>query len=284
MSKQVFVADTILTASEMNTLQGNDYNQTVSTKTASYTLVAADKGTKIVMNSASATTITVNTSLFSAGDTLTILNIAAGVCTVTAGTATVSTTGSLALAQYGGGTLYFTSAGVSVFQADGVTAGMTCVKAQTTFTASSSITADNIFTSTYANYLVLFTFDASGAINLNMRLRVGGVDNSTAASYARQSIEVDNTTVTGFRGTSAEFLLGGGSTTGPSTVALNLFQPAVADETLFQCNNQKQVTNPILFLNYAFHNQSTAYDGFNIFPASGTITGYYAVYGYSKAV
>ena len=115
MAIQTFVADTILTAAQMNALQGNDYNQTVSTKTASYTLVAADKGTRVVMNSASATTITVNTSLFAAGDTLTILNIAAGVCTVTAGTATVSTTGSLALAQNGGGTLYFTSAGVAIF-------------------------------------------------------------------------------------------------------------------------------------------------------------------------
>jgi hypothetical protein len=83
-------------------------------------LVAADAGTKIVMNSASATTITVNTSLFAAGDTLTILNIGAGVSTVTAGTATVSTTGTLALVQNAGGTLYFTSAGVSVFLADGV--------------------------------------------------------------------------------------------------------------------------------------------------------------------
>ena len=286
MAIQTFVADTILTAAQMNALQGNDYNQTVSTKTASYTLVAADKGTKIVMNAgATSTAITVNTSLFSAGDTLTILNTStSGTCTVTAGTATVASAGSLALGLNQGGTLYFTSAGVSVFQADGVTAGMTCVKAQTTFTASSSVTADNIFTSTYANYLVLFTFDASGAVNLNMRLRVGGVDNSTAASYARQSLEVDGTGVAGFRGTGAEFLLGAGSTTGPSTTALNLFQPAVADETLFQCNSQKQVTNPILFLNYAFHNQSTAYDGFNIFPASGTITGYYAVYGYSKAV
>ncbi len=43
MAIQTFVADTILTAAQMNALQGNDYNQTVSTKTASYTLVAADK-------------------------------------------------------------------------------------------------------------------------------------------------------------------------------------------------------------------------------------------------
>jgi len=67
------------------------------------------------MNSASATTITVNTSLFSAGDTLILQNISTGVCTVTAGTATVSTAGSLAIPQNGSGILYFTSAGVSIF-------------------------------------------------------------------------------------------------------------------------------------------------------------------------
>ena len=125
MARQTFTAAQVLTAAQMTALQSNDFNQTVSTKTASYTLVAADAGTKVVMNSASATTITVNTSLFTAGDNLTLLNIGAGVCTLTAGTATVSSLGTLALAQYAGGTLYFTSAGVSVFQADGGAAGIT---------------------------------------------------------------------------------------------------------------------------------------------------------------
>jgi len=118
MAIQSFSVGQVLTSAQMSALQLNDYNQTVSTKTANYVLVATDAGTKIVMNSASATTITVNTSLFAAGDTLTILNIGAGVCTITAGTATVSSATSLLLVQYGGGTLYFTSAGVSVFQAD----------------------------------------------------------------------------------------------------------------------------------------------------------------------
>jgi hypothetical protein len=99
----------------MTTLQANDYNQTVSAKVASYVLVAADAGTRITMSNASATTVTVNTALFTAGDTLTITNIGAGVCTITAGTATVSTAGSLALNQYDSGTLYFTSTGVSIW-------------------------------------------------------------------------------------------------------------------------------------------------------------------------
>jgi hypothetical protein len=84
-------------------------------KTASYVLVAADAGTVVQMNSASATTITVNTALFEAGDTVQIQNVGAGVCTVTAGTATVSTAGSLGLSQYEGGQLYFTSTSASIF-------------------------------------------------------------------------------------------------------------------------------------------------------------------------
>ena len=111
-----FVSGTVLTASQLN----STFNIPTTTKTASHTLVAADAGTRVIMNSASATTITVNTSIFAASDVVEIQNIGAGICTITAGTATVSTTGSLALAQNGSGRLVFTAAGTSIFQADGV--------------------------------------------------------------------------------------------------------------------------------------------------------------------
>ena len=116
MSKQTFTTGQVLTAAQMTSLQqtallGGD----ASAKTASYTLVADDAGTAISMSNASATTITVNTGLFAAGDIVTILNLGAGVCTITAGTATVATSGSLALAQNQGGVLRFTSASASIF-------------------------------------------------------------------------------------------------------------------------------------------------------------------------
>lgn len=138
MSKQTFTAGNVLTAAEMNTLQTNDFNQTVSTKTASYVLVADDKGTRVVMNSGSATTITVNNSVFEAGDSLRIQNIGSGACTITAGTATVATTGKLELAQYGGGELYFTSASSAIFFPFGGAATM--IKKVDRFTASGSWT------------------------------------------------------------------------------------------------------------------------------------------------
>lgn len=116
MAKQTFTTGQVLTAAQMTSLQqtamlGGD----ASAKVASYVLVAADAGTAISMSNGSATTITVNSGLFAAGDIVTIINLGAGVCTITAGTATVTTSGSLALAQNQGGVLRFTSASAAIF-------------------------------------------------------------------------------------------------------------------------------------------------------------------------
>lgn len=133
MAKQTFTTGQVLTAAQMTSLQQTAMSGgAASAKVASYVLVAADGGTAISMTNASSTTITVNTGLFAAGDTVTIVNLGAGVCTVTAGTATVSTSGSLVLAQNQGGILYFTSASAALFlqfatpasgDIEGVTAG-----------------------------------------------------------------------------------------------------------------------------------------------------------------
>lgn len=115
MAKQTFTTGQVLTAAQVNSLQTNDFNQTVSVKTAAYTLVAADKGTRIEFNTSGSVTCTVNTGLFDAGDTLIIQNRGAGAVTITAGTATVNTSATLVLSQYDAGTLYFVSASAAIF-------------------------------------------------------------------------------------------------------------------------------------------------------------------------
>ena len=156
MAKQTFTTGQVLTAAQMTSLQQTAMGGGAATaKTASYTLVAADAGTTVIMNSASATTITVNTSLFSAGDTVFIQNIGAGVSTITPGTATVNTASSLALAQYESGNLYFTAAGASIFsKADGAAAGggkvLQVVNATTTTstTVATAVYTDTTLTAT----------------------------------------------------------------------------------------------------------------------------------------
>jgi len=151
MAIQDFTAGQILTATQMDDLQANDYNWTVSNKTDSYVLVAADKGTRVVMNAATSKTITVNSGLFAAGDTLFIQNIGAGTCTITAGTCTVTTAATLALGTWAGGTLYFTSASAAIFFSGG---GANYGAA--TGGTSSSITVGGI-----AYTLLTFTTDAN---------------------------------------------------------------------------------------------------------------------------
>jgi hypothetical protein len=120
MAKQTFTTGQVLTAAQVTALQTNGYNQTVTTVTTNYTLLAADVGTRVYMNAAGATTITVNTGVFAAGDTVWLGNIGAGSCVVTAGTATVSkfSTASLTLSQYQGAYLYFVSTGVAILYSD----------------------------------------------------------------------------------------------------------------------------------------------------------------------
>jgi hypothetical protein len=102
-----FVAGAVLTAAELNAITTLPIND----QTASYTLVVGDVGKRVIMNVASANTVTVDDSIFSEGDTIFIANKASDACTITAGAGvTINTSGSLALAQHGGGTLIALSA------------------------------------------------------------------------------------------------------------------------------------------------------------------------------
>ena len=192
MAKQSFTVGQVLTASQMTNLQQTAMGGGSTTaKTASYTLVAADAGTVVQMNSATATIITVNTALFAAGDTVQIQNVGAGVCTVTAGTATVSTAGSLALSQYEGGQLYFNTTSAALFfdlvQASGGASALTFITGATFTTAATVSTAASTFTSTYDNYFI--TVDISASTNnttFSLRLRAGGTDNTSANYYSAQ--------------------------------------------------------------------------------------------------
>jgi len=175
MAKQTFSTGQVLTSAQMTSLQANDYNWTVSAKTASYVLAAADAGTHITMNAAGATTVTVNTALFTAGDILRITSIGAGTCTITAGTATVTTAGSLALKQWASGLLYFTSASAAIFFPDGVNGKVVQVVSTTktdTFSASvaagafaaiTGLTAAITPTSTSSKILIVASVTAGSA-------------------------------------------------------------------------------------------------------------------------
>jgi hypothetical protein len=184
MAKQTFTTGQVLTAAQMTSLQQTAMlGGVASAKTASYTLVAADAGSAISMSNASATTITVNTALFAAGDTVFITNLGAGVCTITAGTATVNSAASLALAQYESGYLDFESTSSATFiKAAGAapsSGGMTLLS---TTTLSGATTTISSISGSY-NSLVAYVVGATNA-TANGILRIAP-NASTTTSYWR---------------------------------------------------------------------------------------------------
>jgi hypothetical protein len=177
MAKQTFTTGQVLTAAQMTSLQQTAMlGGAASAKTASYTLVAADAGSAISMSNASATTITVNTALFAAGDTVHITNLGAGVCTITAGTATVNSSASLALAQYESGFLDFTSTSAAIFvKGAGVAAGGGMTLLSTTTLSGSSTTISSISGDYVSLHIVVSGVNPSS--NQGLRLAPNNVTN-----------------------------------------------------------------------------------------------------------
>jgi hypothetical protein len=286
MAIQTFTAAQVLTAAQMNALQANDYNQTVSTKTASYTLVAADKGTRIVMNSASATTITVNTSLFSAGDTLILQNISTGVCTVTAGTATVSSAGSLAIPQNGSGLLYFTSAGVSIYYPSAVTAtpsALTLITAQAVGTTVSSVTVSSVFSATYDQYKIV-AIGGTQSVADNMLFKFGATATGYYGFVARGQAN-GTTDFAGDNNASSFQRFGFGNTDGYFIDAI-ISDPFATKRTKVEYTyTNTETTGTVSYgKGVGFLTGSTSYTAFTITPGSGTLTGGTVyVYGYAKS-
>jgi hypothetical protein len=270
MAKQTFTTGQVLTAAQMTSLQANDYNQTVSAKTANYVLVAADAGTTITMNSASATTITVNTSLFTAGDTLRIQNIGAGACVVTAGTATVTSAGSLSIPQWGGGTLYFTTAAAAVYFPNAATggSGLTLITAQTIGSAVSSVTVTNAFSATYDAYRIVITggtaSSSNGEINVKLGASVTGYYNTTVyTTYNTTVAAVGNS-----NGTSWTYV--GLIDASTNSLCMDIQNPFLAKYTTFQ---SALTRTSIGGSAVGIHQVNTSYTDFVITPSAGTLTG-----------
>jgi hypothetical protein len=152
-----------------------------------------------------------------------------------------------------------------------------------TFSAASSVSVNNCFTSTYANYKIVIhgTGSESAGSFVDMRLRVSGADNSTA-NYFYSYSTVNNS------GTAAD--VGAGSQTVWRVFSAGTLQngceitvttPQLTE--LHSINAIFSMASPatgITGRSGGTFNTATSFDGFSLIPVTGTITGTLRVYGY----
>jgi len=156
-----------------------------------------------------------------------------------------------------------------------------------TFSAQSSVSINNVFSSTYDNYRILFTFD-SASVNQSynsIRLRASGSDTSSNYKTFRNF---------GYTGTVSsgdldpvgtdEWFVGdnGTSNNGAGVSDMTVFSPNRAKYSvalLHSAYNWGNYTNATVS---EWQTDSTQFDGFTLLVSSGTITGNVSVYGYGK--
>jgi hypothetical protein len=279
MAKQTFTTGQVLTAAQMTDLQATALGGGApNTKTANYVLVAADAGTTVAMNAAGATTITVDTGLFSPGDTVFIQNIGAGLCTITAGTATVDTAGSLILPQYDAGILYFTSASAAIFydyiQSGG---GMTLLSTTTLSGASTTISG---ISGSYKNlYIEVDGFypDSSNSI----RLRINGL--TTGVYRADGKGDQSSALATSTLGTFASDVDSVPGTQNFGYIYINNYASATNWKILdiySVAKNNNGATYVTFFPSYLYVRETNAVTSITLFPVSGNWSaGTVRVYG-----
>jgi len=145
-----------------------------------------------------------------------------------------------------------------------------------TFTTSSAVNVNSVFSSTYTNYFILAEItNSTSNVDSYFKLRVSGVDSST--SYSLQGWLSQGSSVSAESWTTAYPIIRAGSTT-RSVGQITVMNPFSASATGF-IGGSGGSHGYAAGLN-GRHTASTSYDGFSLTCGSGTITGTVTIYGY----
>jgi hypothetical protein len=173
-----------------------------------------------------------------------------------------------------------------VLPSDSVQPGLVHVHTES-FSAQSTVSIDDVFTSTYANYKVMWQITAAStdSIALTLRWRASGTDN-TDSEYNTCNIGIST-------GGIASNLLDGSATShkfaevGTSIATINSASFDVQSPQLAQVTHAHGAitwfpgTGTADGANIAAHYfGSDVFDGFSLIASTGTITGTLRIYGY----
>jgi hypothetical protein len=169
----------------------------------------------------------------------------------------------------------------SVSVTGGGSSGSVGAKGTVIFGTAATVSINGVFSATYDNYAIVCDFDSSAAdMEIEARLRVAGVDNSTANSYVFQTLNVNSTTVAGARSTTTAWRIGQGASVATNGFNAILYRPFLADTTAYLSNQANSFSSAYLTIRNGTHNQNTSYDGITLLATTGTITGKVTVYGF----
>jgi len=156
----------------------------------------------------------------------------------------------------------------------------------TSFSGVSSQSINDVFSSTYDNYVILYrnTTTSTGNV-LTLRYRLSGTD--TSANYGTQRLYAQGTTVSANRdGVGTDEIFISDMATAQQTIVghqLNIFGPNLASPTVSFFSGSALIGADFYpTLTSGFQNSSTQFTGFTLLVNTGTFGGTVSVYGVNK--
>jgi hypothetical protein len=153
---------------------------------------------------------------------------------------------------------------------------------QVSFTNVSSLSVNGVFTSSFTNYQITLYCEATTAsTDVRARFMSAGVVVASTSDYNIQKWGFANGDR--FSG-SAHGVFTRSISTGTSST-ITVFGPAASTKTTthtFGGAGIQHLTSPCVNLFFMTYNVAQAHDGFELSPASGSITGYLQVFAYAE--
>lgn len=150
-----------------------------------------------------------------------------------------------------------------------------------TYSGTTSVSVNGVFTSTYANYLIVISSNTSSTnINNNFRLRASGNDTSTNYNWGQVYSPYAGGGVGGGNASNTtEFIFAQASSSTQISSNINVNSPQKAENTSF---TSISASRTLLNFFAGLQTDSTQFDGFTVFQNTGTQSGVIRVYGLSN--
>jgi hypothetical protein len=153
-----------------------------------------------------------------------------------------------------------------------------------TFTSASSVSLNGVFSATYNRYYV--AFDGIGSTT-QQELAFRFLDNTTpytTGNHKTQQLYAASTSVSAVRSTTAtSWPIGAVISTDRQFSQLTVINPFETLKPSGVSQYLEAIAGNIILISYGLSaDTTTSFNGFQIFPASGTITGKLSVYGYKN--
>lgn len=156
----------------------------------------------------------------------------------------------------------------------------------TSYTNATAVNVNNVFTSTYRNYLIVGSHNPSASLDgFRMRLRASGTD-QTGANYQYTSARLytNNLIDSTGAGTNFTLLANGGPGNAIFGYQILVYSPQISDRTIWQFDavNFEAVSAGVRWWSMGGYNATYQADGFTLYPTTGTTTwtGQLQIYGY----